>query len=100
MFENLTGPGRDGLAVSARQKEILESVKPYKSLEGYNTLSARQKEILETVQPIHYLAWGTKERKDFTLDQVKSVKPGESDDIVECYYLTDWYHYDSKGDWY
>jgi hypothetical protein len=70
-------------------------------VKGYSNLTEAQQQLLEHVYDRHTWAMGTEIRIKYTVDQIKEVKWDKVDQTVNIYFKNgDWWHYNSKGEWY
>lgn len=69
-------------------------------IKGFAGLSDEQKQLFDRVYSRHMAAMGTEKRKKYSVDHLKEIKWNETEKCLEVYYNDDWWHYDTKGDWY
>ncbi|OXS77926.1 hypothetical protein [Domibacillus enclensis] len=70
-------------------------------IQGYENLTDTQRKIFVKVHKRHLSMMGETERAKRTLDKVEKLKWNAQEQAVEVYYADgEWWHYNSKGEWY
>lgn len=70
-------------------------------IKGYAVLTEEQKQLFDRVYSRHMAAMGTEKRKNYSVEHLKEIKWDAAERCLKVYYKNDdWWHYDTKGDWY
>lgn len=68
---------------------------------GYNQLTDRQRDLFDQVYSRHYASMGTEKRQNYTRGDIKEIKWDSRENCLRVYFLNgEWFHYDTKGEWY
>lgn len=70
------------------------------TIKGFSSLTPEQADLFARTYKRHYNAHGTEARMKRTPDQIKAIKWDSKERCLKVYFKDEWYHYDTKGDWY
>jgi hypothetical protein len=82
-------------------KSTLGGNEMFGTIKGYVGLTSDQKELFETTFSKHQRARGTEKQKEFAAENLKEIKWDAAEGCLKVYYKNgDWWHYDTRFEWY